>query len=123
MEYSNFHCQIFIFPSKQAVPLVLSIIIFVMQTIIHPYQDKIANFLESLILLWLVGLLSLGNATILPIPDGNGWPLLYLPVVCGFIVLVVYIVLQIRYVNQVSQIENCQYLIARLIESRLKNTF
>ncbi len=100
LEVSLIQSSTVFFPSKQAVPLVLSIVIFVMQTIIHPYQDKIANFLESLILLWLVGLLSLGNATMLQIPDKKGWPLLYLPVVCGFIVLVVTIILQIRYVNQ-----------------------
>lgn len=70
------------------VPLVLCITIFVLQTVIHPYKNKLANYTESFLFLWLVGLLSLANTTALQNnPMKELWPLLYIPVMLGAIVL------------------------------------
>ena len=83
------------------VPLVLSIVVFVLQTFMHPYESKVANYMESLVFLWLVCLLGLGNTTALrdDISSGNPkWPdaLLYIPVAVGLVVLVVHLILQAR---------------------------
>lgn len=97
----------FFFKTVQVVPLILSIFIFVMQAIIHPYESKLANYMESVLFMWLVGLLGLGNTTALQAQlqddveaDHNPkWPnaLLYIPVVCGGVVLIVHLLFLIWY--------------------------
>ena len=80
------------------MPLVLTIAIFVFQTFIHPYRNIAANYIESVLFLWLVCLLGLGNTTALQdsIDDSDGevprWPdaLLYIPVAVGLVVAVVH---------------------------------
>lgn len=102
------HCLVL-----QVVPLILSIPIFVLQSLIHPYKSKAANYLESFLFLWLVCLLGLANTTALQdqvkdnvlrgkygtrengtVTEGPWWPnaLLYVPVAVGFVVLVVHFV-------------------------------
>lgn len=78
-----------------------------MQAIIHPYESKLANYMESVLFMWLVGLLGLGNTTALQAQlqdnveaDHNPkWPnaLLYIPVVCGGVVLIVHLLFLIWY--------------------------
>ena len=100
----------------QVVPLIISILIFVLQSLIHPYESKVANYLESFLFLWLVCLLGLANTTALQDEiksklldgkygtgkDGSNrgpwWPnaLLYIPVAVGFVVLVVHFVFLFR---------------------------
>ena len=87
----------------QFVPLVLSLILLVTQTVAHPYKNKLANHLETFSLLVLVVLLALGNTT--PIIIGTNmdnlrdvftlWPLFFLPVAVGAIVAVIYFGYQI----------------------------
>ena len=87
-------------PCCQVVPLVLSIVTFVAQTFIHPYRNTVANYTESLLFLWLVCLLGLGNTTALQDDIGEKpvWPdaLLYIPVAVGLVALVIHCVLRIR---------------------------
>ncbi len=80
------------------VPLVIAIAIFVLQTLIHPYKSKLANYTESLLFLWLVCLLGLGNTTELQTGRHKGWSdaLLYIPVACALVVMVVHCVLLAR---------------------------
>lgn len=81
----------------QVVPLVLAIAVFVLQTMIHPYTDKVANYMESLLFLWLVCFLGLGNTTELQSGNHGRWPdaLLYIPLACAFVVMTVHCVLLI----------------------------
>ena len=82
----------------QFVPLVLSLILLVTQTVARPYKNKLANHFETFSLLVLVVLLTLGNTT--PIIMGTNmaslkdeftlWPLFFLPVVVGAVVAVIY---------------------------------
>ena len=73
-------------------PLLLSIAIFVIVASVHPYQNTVANYTESLLFLWLVCLLGLGNSTSLgSIKVNPKWPnaLLYFPVAVGLVVLAI----------------------------------
>lgn len=83
---------------EQVVPLVLTIAIFVMQTMIHPYRNKVANYMESILFLWLVCFLGLGNTTELQSGKHERWPdtLLYIPVACALVVMTIHCVLLIR---------------------------
>lgn len=85
-------------PGYVVVPLVIAIAIFVLQTLIHPYKSKLANYTESLLFLWLVCLLGLGNTTELQTGNHKGWSdaLLYIPVACALVVMVVHCVLLAR---------------------------
>lgn len=95
----------------QVVPLILSIPIFVLQSFIHPYKSKVANYLESFLFLWLVCLLGLANTTALQdeikaaekygTNKGPWWPnaLLYIPVAVGLVVAVVHFVFLFRWVT------------------------
>ena len=79
--------------------MVLSIVIFVAQIMIHPYESLTANYTESLLYLWLVGLLGLGNTTPLQeVTSGKDaiWLLLYLPLIWGAAVISVYTLIKIR---------------------------
>ena len=86
----------------QVVPLFLSIIFFLVQFYLHPYEDRIANYLESFVLLVLVVLLGLGNTTVLVdnVDDSQRYyallSLYYLPVLVGGVTTVIYIAYQIR---------------------------
>lgn len=84
--------------SEQVVPLVLAIAIFVVQTMIHPYRSQVANYTESVLFLWLVCLLALGNTTELQTGRHDRWPdaFLYIPVVCSLVVTIVHCGLLIR---------------------------
>ena len=72
-----------------------------MQFYLHPYEDRIANYLESFVLLVLVVLLGLGNTTVLVDTVDNSQryftllPVYYLPVLVGGVMTVVYIAYQI----------------------------
>lgn len=81
--------------------MVLTIVIFVLQTFIHPYRNVVANYIESLLFLWLVCLLGLGNTTALQetladYKDGESdpvWPtnvLLGIPLAIALVVTVVH---------------------------------
>lgn len=67
------------------------------QFYLHPYEDRIANYLESFVLLVLVVLLGLGNTTVLvdTVDDSQRYftllPLYYLPVLVGGVMAVVYV--------------------------------
>jgi hypothetical protein len=65
---------------------------------IHPYRNKVANYMESFLFLWLVCFLGLGNTTELQTGTHDKWPdlLLYLPVACGFLVMIVHCALIVR---------------------------
>ena len=80
------------------MPLILAIIIFVMQTMVHPYRSTLSNYMESLLFLWLVCLLGLGSTTELVDHRHVGWPnaLLYIPLVLGFVVMVIHCMLLAR---------------------------
>ena len=79
----------------------MSVIFFLVQFYLHPYEDKIANYLESFVLLVLVVLLGLGNTTVLvDTVDGSQryftlLPLYYLPVLVGGVTAFIYIAYQI----------------------------
>lgn len=97
------------------LPLVLSTALFVVQSSIHPYRNKISNYVESLLLLWLVCLLGLGNTnalqknirsrtndtTLQDSREGHEWPdaLIYIPVAVGAMVLLAHSILLTRYVS------------------------
>lgn len=82
----------------QIVPLFLSVIFFLVQFYLHPYEDRISNYLESFVLLVLVVLLGLGNTTVLvdTVDDSQRYftllPLYYLPVLVGGVTAVAYVV-------------------------------
>ena len=71
------------------------------QFYLHPYKDRIANYLESFVLLVLIVLLGLGNTTVLVDSVDNSQryftllPLYYLPVLVGGVTAVVYVTYQI----------------------------
>ena len=73
------------------------------QFYLHPYEDRIANYLESFALLVLVILLGLGNTTVFVDSADNSQryikyallPLYYLPVLVGGVTAVVYVAYQI----------------------------
>ena len=92
------------------MPLILSISIFVLQSMVHPYESTMANYLESFLFLWLVCLLGLFNTSALQdelktMKQMSGedfepkWPkaLLYIPVALGLLVLLIVLVLTFRY--------------------------
>lgn len=85
-------------PGYEVVPLILAIVIFVMQTVVHPYRDTLSNYMESLLFLWLVCLLGLGSTTELVDHEHTGWPnaLLYIPLGFGFVVMAIHCMLLAR---------------------------
>ena len=88
--------NVFSLSTLQNVPLILLLIMLIIQFYTHPYDDVIANYLESFVLFVLVVLLSLGNTTAIVRASLNQpiftlWPLFYLPVFVGVIVAIVYI--------------------------------
>ena len=84
----------------QAVPLVLSLLIFLLQFYLHPYKDTRANYMESFVLLVLVVLVGLGNTTS-QVDAANDsshftlWPIYYIPVIIGGVATIVYAIYQI----------------------------
>ena len=78
--------------------------IFIVQFYTHPYDDVIANYLESFVLFVLVILLSLGSTTAvvrasLNQPIFTLWPLFYLPILVGGIVAIAFATYQTWYVS------------------------
>jgi hypothetical protein len=86
--------------SPQIIPLLLTLMLFIVQFYIHPYEDAKANYLESFVLFSLVIFLGLGSTTSLVRAShfhSNNftlWPLFYLPLVVGAVVATIYIVYQ-----------------------------
>ena len=74
----------------------LLVLFFLVQFYLHPYENTIANYMESFVLLVLVVLLGLGNTAVLieVVNDGRYFtllPLYYLPVLVGFVTAVLFI--------------------------------
>ena len=66
------------------------LVFFFIQFFIHPYESAVANYLESFYLLVLVVLLGLGNTPVLlETVKFTLWPLFYLPIVVGLVVVAV----------------------------------
>ena len=84
----------------QTVPLFLLVLFFLVQFYFHPYEDTMANYMESFVLLVLVVLLGLGNTTVLieVVDDGRYFtllPLYYFPALVGFVTAVAFIAYQV----------------------------
>ena len=78
---------------------------FLLQFYVHPYEDTLANYMESLTLFVLVVLLALGDTTFLIRRANNVqsftlWPIYYSPVFVGGIIAAVYIAYHARYITR-----------------------
>ena len=100
--YGNLLCSHYsiLVPPFQAVPLVVSVMVFVVQFFAHPYKNNIANYSELLVNLMLVIILALGNTTVLISAVGSVktftlWPPFYLPVFCGGVVAVIWVIYKV----------------------------
>ena len=84
----------------QVMPLVVSLIIFLLQFYFHPYEDVRANYVESSLLLLLILLLVLGNTSVVMNRARSNeyftlWPIFYLPVLVGGVVTTAYVIYHI----------------------------
>lgn len=85
------------------MPLLLSLVLFIVQFYIHPYEDAKANYLESFVLFSLVVFLGLGSTTsLIEVSHFHSknftlWPLFYLPLAVGAVVATLYIAYQTWY--------------------------
>ncbi len=84
----------------QVVPLVVSLLIFMLQFYFHPYENISANYVESSLLLLLILVLALGNTTLVINRASIDqhftlWPIFYLPVLVGGVVTTAYIIYHI----------------------------
>ena len=63
-----------------------------MQFFVHPYKNKMANYLESFALLVLTMLLGFGNTpAFVEAADVVLWPLFYLPVFAEIVIIAAYV--------------------------------
>ena len=85
--------------SVQVLALVNMLVFFFIQFFIHPYRSVVTNYLESFFLLVLVVLLGLGNTPVFrETVEVTLWPLFYLPIFVGLVVVAVYVGYQVWYV-------------------------
>ena len=76
----------------QVLALINVLALILLQLLIHPYKNKMANYLESFALLVLIVLLGLGNTpAFIEVANVVLWPLFYLPVLAEFIVISAYV--------------------------------
>lgn len=65
------------------------LVLLLLQFFIHPYKNKMANYLESFALLVLIVLLGFGNTS--ESVDVVFWPLFYLPVFIEIVIITAYV--------------------------------
>ena len=66
--------------------------LLLLQLFIHPYKNKMANYLESFAFLVLIMLLGFGNTpAFVEAVDVVFWPLFYLPVFIEVVIIAVYV--------------------------------
>lgn len=79
----------------QVLALVNVLVLLFVQYFVHPYKNKLANYLESFALLVLIVPLGLGNTpTFVEAAVGTSvmlWPLFYLPVFAEIIIITAYV--------------------------------
>ena len=79
----------------QVLALVNVLVLLFVQYFVHPYKNKLANYLESFALLVLIVPLGLGNTpTFVEAAVGTSvmlWPLFYLPVFAEVIIITSYV--------------------------------
>ena len=76
----------------QVLALVSMLALLLLQLFIHPYKNKMANYLESFAILVLIMLLGFGNTSaFVESLDVALWPLFYLPVFIEIAVIAVYV--------------------------------
>ena len=76
----------------QVLALVNLLALLFLQFFIHPYKNKMANYLESFALLVLIVLLGFGNTpAFVQKVEVVFWPLFYLPVFVEIVIIAVYV--------------------------------
>ena len=89
---SRHHLRLTNFVLIQVLALVNILILLFIQFFVHPYKNKMANYLESFALLVLIMLLGLGNTpAFVETVDVVLWPLFYLPIFVEIVIITVYV--------------------------------
>jgi hypothetical protein len=86
--------KIVIFVLIQVLALVSVLVLLFVQFFIHPYKNKLANYLESFALLVLIVPLGLGNTPAFvetAVDSVVLWPLFYLPVFTELVIIAAYV--------------------------------